>query len=124
MQKRNLLTTVFVLCVFVFPALAQQPADTTALAPQPPLPPDTFPFFYSFPNNHEYAFPADDTLPDNDFRMYDPARRQAIDWGTLGNVGSSARPLFFQPHEQLGFHTGHHAFDLYQLRLVPYHNLD
>jgi len=95
---------------------AQAPITPDSLAPVVPLPPDTFPFFYSFPDNHEYAYPADDTLPDNDFRMYDPARRQVMDWGTLGNVGSSARPLFFQTREQLGFHSGHHAFDLYQLR--------
>ncbi len=92
---------------------AQLTSDTTAL---PPLPPDTVPFFYAYPTNHEYTYPAADTLPDHDFRMYDPARKQVIDWGTLGNVGSSARPLFFDVREQLGFHTGHHAFDLYQLR--------
>ncbi|MEQ1747219.1 MAG: hypothetical protein ABMA02_17445, partial [Saprospiraceae bacterium] len=51
------------------PATGQQPGrDTTALPP--PLPPDTFPFFYSFAQNHEQAYPAADTLPDNDFRMY------------------------------------------------------
>jgi len=96
-------------------SLAQLPGSPDSLT-APPLPPDTFPFFYSYPINHEYAYPAADTLPDVDFRMYDPARRQVIDWGTLGNVGASARPLFFQIHEQSGFHTGHHAFDLYQLR--------
>ncbi|MEQ1747738.1 MAG: putative porin, partial [Saprospiraceae bacterium] len=97
------------------PATGQQPGrDTTALPP--PLPPDTFPFFYSYAQNHEQAYPAADTLPDNDFRMYDPARRQPIDWGTLGNVGASARPLFFQTEERSGFRAGHQAYDLYRLR--------
>ncbi|MBK9337595.1 MAG: hypothetical protein IPM98_13940 [Lewinellaceae bacterium] len=96
---------------------AQVPLVTDTLAPAlPPLPPDTMPFFYAFPQAPERTYPATDTLPDANFRMYDPARRHLLDWGTLGNIGASARPLFFQNQEQLGFHTGHHAFDLYQLR--------
>ncbi|MFN0015245.1 MAG: putative porin [Saprospiraceae bacterium] len=86
------------------------------MLPAPPLPPDTFPFFFSTVQNHEQTYPAADTLPDNDFRMYDPARRQPIDWSTLGNVGASAQPLFFETVERSGFRSGHHVYDLYRLR--------
>jgi len=120
MRKPLFWRVVFVVAMFGSPALlltAQVPIAADSLAPVlPPPPPDTFPFFYAFAHAPERTYPADDTLPDAGFRMYDPARRQVIDWGTLGNVGASARPLFFQPRKRLGVHTGYEAFDLYQLR--------
>lgn len=95
---------------------AQQitPASSTSQLIVPEL--DTMPFLFSFANAPERAYPADDTLPDYNFRMYDPARRQAVDYGTLGNVGSSARPLFFESDPRKGFDPGFHAFDLFKLR--------
>ncbi|MCB0576134.1 MAG: hypothetical protein KDC61_16385, partial [Saprospiraceae bacterium] len=57
---------------------------------------DTTPLLFTFALTPERAYPADDTLPNRHFRMYDPARRQQIDWGTLGNLGSAARPLLFE----------------------------
>ncbi|MBX2891135.1 MAG: hypothetical protein KF734_09435 [Saprospiraceae bacterium] len=86
-------------------------------APAPPPPPDTSALFYTFALTPERNYPADDTLPDRDFRMYDPARRrQLIDWGTLGNLGSSARPLLFELPARRGFDFGEHAFDLYRVK--------
>ena len=99
-----------------FLALAQQPeaASSTAQAVLPEAP-DTTPFVFAFALSPERNYPANDTLPDLDFRMYDPARRGQVDWGTLGNIGSSARPLFFDPPLRQGFDPGFHAFDLYQM---------
>lgn len=57
-----------------------------------------------------------DTLPELDFRMYDPARRKPIDWGTLGNLGSAARPLLFELRPIRGANTGVNAFDPYKLQ--------
>lgn len=57
-----------------------------------------------------------DTMPDRDFRMYDPARRQEIDWGTLGNLGAAGRPLLFENQAQMGYNIGVSAFDLYRIR--------
>ena len=48
--------------------------------------------------------------------MYDPARRKQVDWGTLGNLGSAARPLLFETRAQRGFDVGEHAFDLYRMQ--------
>lgn len=98
------------------PAFAQQPEAASSTAQFIATPADTTPFFYNLVLSPERSWPADDTLADAAFRMYDPARRQTIDWGTLGNVGASARPLFFQTTARLGFSPGLHSFDLYQLR--------
>ena len=76
---------------------------------------DTTPLLFTFALTPERAYPADDTLPNRHFRMYDPARRQQIDWGTLGNLGSAARPLLFESQPRRGFDMGVHAFDLYNL---------
>jgi len=101
-----------VCCGIVVTAFAQQPASPTT---RPVKLPDE-PLLITFALSPERSTPAMDTLPDTDFRMYDPARRQVIDWGTLGNLGSSARPLLFENQARRGFEVGVHAFDLYLLR--------
>jgi len=77
---------------------------------------DTMPLLFSFAHAPERFYPASDTLPERDFRFYDPARRMPIDWGTLGNLGTPARPLFFETPARLGFDVGTHVFDLYNLQ--------
>jgi hypothetical protein len=77
---------------------------------------DTTAVFYLFASAPERIYPDGDTLPGATFRMYDPARRPIIDWGTLGNIGASARPLFFQTDVRRGVQTGYRVFDLYYLR--------
>ncbi len=77
---------------------------------------DSAAVYYLFARAPERIYPDGDTLPDAAFRMYDPARRPIIDWGTLGNIGASARPLFFQTDVRRGVHTGYRVFDLYYLR--------
>jgi len=78
---------------------------------------DSSAVFYLYPNTPERYFVKSDTLPDARFRFYDPARQAMVDWGTLGNLGSSVRPLWFSPTDRQGFDLGAHPFDLY--RLVP-----
>lgn len=77
---------------------------------------DTTPLFYTYALFPEHSYPLSDTLLGRHFRFYDPARQEDIDWGALGNLGSSARPLFFETPAQLGFNVGVHAFDLYNLQ--------
>ncbi len=100
------------LLLLVRGTLHAQQLDTLP-APLVEEPPDTTPLTYILPQNPERSLSGYDTLPDFNFRMYDPARRFAIDWGTLGNLGSSARPLLYTPRAQRGFDPGVHAFDLY-----------
>jgi hypothetical protein len=76
---------------------------------------DSTAVFYIFAGAPERNYLKSDTLPDARFRFYDPARQTTVDWGTLGNLGSSARPLWFSPTERQGFDFGVHPFDLYRL---------
>lgn len=98
--------------------LGAQEADSIRTQPVfPDNPADTLPVFYSLVLDPAKLYPADDTLPDLAFRMYDPSRRQgAFDYGHLGNLGTAARPLAFETRSRVGFETGMHAFDLYQLK--------
>ncbi|MBV6438527.1 MAG: hypothetical protein DYG98_00270 [Haliscomenobacteraceae bacterium CHB4] len=107
-----LLALAFFLLPFI--ANAQQPVAASPTSQQ--IEPDTTPLLFTFALAPERSYPAGDTLPDLGFRMYDPARRQLIDWGTLGNLGSSARPLLFETQPRRGFEVGEHAFDLYRLQ--------
>ncbi len=77
---------------------------------------DTTTLYYLHAKAPERAYLDNDTLPDAAFRMYDPARQPLIDWGTLGNIGASARPLFFQTTPRRGAYTGYQVFDLYRLQ--------
>ncbi|MCY7329489.1 MAG: putative porin [Saprospiraceae bacterium] len=102
-------------------ALFAQPTTPPSGPPTTPriaaiAPVDTTPLAYTLPQTPERLEPERDTLPDYHFRIYNPARQQAVDYGTLGNLGSSARPLFFETLPQRGFDVGVHAFDIYNLR--------
>jgi len=87
--------------------------SSPSLTPQPPT---NDPLLVTHAPTPERSLPSSDTLPDSDYRMYDPARKQEIDWGTQGNLGSAARPLLFKVQPIRGFSTGVSAFDLYRLR--------
>lgn len=92
------------------------PVISPPIRPRVAAPVDTTPLAYTFPQTPERLEPEEDTLPDYHFRIYNPARQQRVDYGTLGNLGSSARPLFFETFPRRGFDVGVHAFDLYNLR--------
>jgi hypothetical protein len=106
------LVFAFIFCCITVSTFAQQPASPTT---RPVKLPDE-PLLITFALSPERLVPAADTLPDRDFRMYDPARRQDIDWGTLGNLGSATRPLLFENQARKGFDVGVHSFDLYMLQ--------
>ncbi|MBK7936780.1 MAG: hypothetical protein IPJ82_06660 [Lewinellaceae bacterium] len=116
LRKSGFLSLIcwFAACCFLpIAALAQQPVAASSTARF--VAQDTTPLLFTFALAPERAYPADDTLPDRVFRMYDPARRQTIDWGTLGNLGSAARPLLYETQPRLGFDAGVHTYDLYNL---------
>lgn len=110
----------FLLLLFANSLLAQPTTPPSGPPTSPRVvtiaPVDTTPLAYTLPQTPERLEPEEDTLPDYHFRIYNPARQQPIDYGTLGNLGSSARPLFFETQARRGFEVGVHAFDLYQLR--------
>lgn len=114
------------LCLWWPAGLAAQQSPGGPPTPPPARAvPDTTPLLYAYAQSPERSQPVGDTLPDAQFRQYNPTRKQAVDWGNLGNLGSAARPLFFQSAPRRGFDLGYHAYDLYRLDaddLRFYHN--
>lgn len=116
------LCLLYFMGVFFNPVFAQKPASATSRPIGPVAAsattradlPDA-PLLITFALSPERSIPSADTMPDRDFRMYDPARRSDVDYGTLGNLGAAARPLFFENKAIRGFDVGVHAFDLYML---------
>lgn len=47
---------------------------------------------------------------------FDRARRDGPEFFNLGNTGSEAYPLVFEPSPEVGFNMGFHQFDLYRFR--------
>jgi Putative porin len=77
------------------------------------LEPDTFDFHFFYPNNPDAEFPYQDTTLVN-YQNHDPARQQAWDYGTLGNLGTAHFPFVYQPEQRGGFRVGFRQFDLYK----------
>lgn len=75
---------------------------------------DTSDIYFFFADEPNFVFPFSDSLLGN-LHQYDPIRQQPFDFASLGNLGSAARPLFFQPTWRRGFDVGLHQFDLYQM---------
>lgn len=93
-------------------ANAQQSASSTTR----PVAASNDPLLITFALTPEQKTTFSDTLPNESYRMYDPSRKQTIDYGTLGNLGSAARPLLFENQAIRGLDVGVHAFDLYLLK--------
>ncbi len=87
---------------------------------------DTTKIFYFFSDRPNQLLPFRDTLLDGYFQQYDPTRKRDFDFGHLGNLGSAARPLVWQPIERDGFDVGFHQFDVYKKNVtdLPFYNLD
>lgn len=118
---RNIRVALF-LCAWYSVSYAQvqtpepEAASSTSQLAQPELTAeDTLPVFFSLSFAPEKKLATSDTMPDQEFRLYDPARKASIDYGHLGNLGSSARSLWFTPLSRAGFETGYRAFNLYEL---------
>jgi hypothetical protein len=75
---------------------------------------DTSDIYYFFAERPNEVFPFSDSLLVS-FHQYDPVRLQPFDFASLGNLGSAARPLFFQPTWRRGLDIGLHQFGIYQM---------
>ncbi|MEN0002959.1 MAG: putative porin [Bacteroidota bacterium] len=74
---------------------------------------DTFGIFYFYPDNPNLEYSFDDSLLNNYFQQYDPARKRDHDYMHLGIVGSAHHPMFYEPTQRQGFEVGWDQFDLY-----------
>jgi hypothetical protein len=107
------LIVCILLCTNDQSLFAQEAASSTTQILNSPE--DTLPVLFTLALSPNQKIPANDTLPDYDFRMYDPTRKGPVDYANLGNLGTSARPLWFSPLPRIGFQTGFRAFDLYRV---------
>ena len=77
-----------------------------------PLPPDTIGLFRLYPGNPFQETPYSDTALHGLVQQYDPARERKLDYATLGNLGSAARPIVFELPFRRGFDAGLRPFDI------------
>lgn len=75
--------------------------------------PNTALFYFEkdIKRNSLTLFPQD-TLLDN-FHNYDPVAKSGWKYQDLGNIGSAAKPMYYQVPELIGTSSGFHAYDLY-----------
>ena len=78
---------------------------------------DSLLIFYYYMDNPNEEFPYQDTLLNNYFHQFDPARTRTLDHGTLGYLGSPTFPLFYQSSLRQGFDVGLHQYDLYKIKV-------
>ncbi len=109
------LVATLALALPVFNCLSAQRPPVTDPLPLPVKREPDEPLAYTYARSPEKSEFWSDTLPDYNFRMYDPARRHTIDYGTIGLPGGAARPLLFEVAPRLGVTTGMNSFDLYIL---------
>lgn len=55
-----------------------------------------------------------DTLLDN-FHYYEPVAKSGWMYQDLGNIGSAAKPIYYEVPRMIGFTSGFHAYDLYYM---------
>lgn len=89
------------------------------------IPKDSLLIFYYYIENPNEEFPYQDTLLNNYFHQFDPARDRVLDHGALGYLGSPTFPLFYQPTYRQGFEVGLHQYDLYKIKVddLRFYNL-
>ena len=92
----------------------QQP--TSDSIPMEPEEIDTANIQYFFPDNPGRLYAADDSLLNNYFQQYDPARKRRFDYFNLGRTASAAYPSVYEPTLHRGLDMGMHSFDLYQIK--------
>lgn len=77
---------------------------------------DTAHIRYFYPDNSAQSYPENDTLLNQYFHQFDPARRRQNDYFNLGRVTSAAYPSVYQPMLKHGLDVGIHAFDIYYIK--------
>jgi Putative porin len=83
---------------------------------QQPVELDTATINYYFADAPKVIFSEHDSLLNNNFQQYDPARSGRLDYFHLGQTATAATPSVYQPFLRRGFDIGRHAFDIYTIR--------
>jgi Putative porin len=77
---------------------------------------DTAHIVYFFADNLGRFYTEKDSLLDNFFQQYDPARKRQWDYFNLGFPTSAAYPSVYQPTMHRGLDIGLHAYDIYHIK--------
>ena len=88
--------------------------------------PDTSKVYYFFTDNPNKEYLFVDTLLDNYFHQYDPARKRELDYAQLGNIGSPLNQFIYQPSFHQGFDIGLHQYDPYKVtsKSLKFYNIE
>jgi hypothetical protein len=95
---------------------SNNPTSPTADSTQQPVELDTATVNYYFADSPKVIFNEHDSLLDNNFQQYDPARSRKYDYFHLGQAGTAATPSVYQPFLRRGFDVGLHSFDIYAIK--------
>lgn len=62
----------------------------------------------------------------NNFHIFAPTRQAEYDYNDLGNLGSAAKSIVYQPSFRKGFDTGFNSFDIYKItkEAIRYYKLE
>lgn len=77
---------------------------------------DTANIVYFFADNPGRFYTEKDSLLDNFFQQYDPARKRQLDYFNLGFPVSATYPSVYQPTLRRGLDIGLHAYDIYHIK--------
>ncbi len=88
----------------------------SAPAQQAPVESDSLNVQYFYQDNISLLRYFSDTLLNNRFEQYDPARQQLVDYAQLGNLGTALMPQLYTAQNHLGLDVGFHQYDLYKLK--------
>lgn len=86
---------------------------------------DSLLIFYYLIENPNQEYPYQDTVLNNHFHQFDPARNRKFDYGALGYIGSPLQELIYTPKLRRGFDVGLHQYDLYKIKVddLRFYNL-
>jgi hypothetical protein len=87
---------------------------------------DTFKVNYRFAADPFRSFPNKDTAINRFFHQFDPTRARTWDYRNLGNAGSAAEPIVYEPTFRRGFSVGLNQYNLYYLPAsqMPFYEVD
>lgn len=87
--------------------------------------PDTVGIHLFFADNPAKQTPFSDSLLDNNFQQYDPARQRDIDYLNTGIPGGATRYFAYEPVFRRALDVGYHQFDIYRTpaAALPFYRL-
>jgi Putative porin len=99
-----------------FPTSPNAPSQDTIPEEEGELENDTANVSYFFSDKLGVYYPEKDSMLDNYFQQFDPARRRQLDYFNLGFPTSATYHSVYQPSMRRGLDIGLHAYDIYHIK--------